>query len=439
VTGARVITVGAHEAAQRLRRIEGVELIRAGDPLDAVAELAAPIDADSPARAAVVIDPALVPAGEAAAFAEAARRAAPGVVILAACENGDSAAWCDGALGRVTSVEELLRAGGEPEPAAPAPDTAHTEPPPAPAPPAEPRRVEAAEIGADPEADRLEAILRGRPGLETHLAAASARLGVAAGFEIGEGGGAPVERGGTRFGRLVAPGADPADLEREAAALARWLALEAQIAQLREAAFVDDLTGSWNRGYFRRKLPRLLDAARAERRDVTLMIYDIDDFKTYNDAYGHGAGDAILRGAVRLLKSVIRPSDRVCRIGGDEFAVIFDDPRGARGATGAHPRSIGEIARRFQKQVCEARFPALGEEARTTLTISGGMATFPWDASDAESLVARADALLLESKKRGKNVITLGPGADQACRVQFPGLAGDDHPEGPGAADPNET
>ena len=325
--------------------------------------------------------------------------------------------------------------GRGPEPPTAGTAIHHSEPiPAAPAPPKALAKA-AVEIGADPEADRLEAILRGRPGLETHLAAASARLGVPVQFKTDgdeASAGAPVERSGTRFGRLVAPGAHPAALEREAASLARWLALEAQIARLREAAFVDDLTGAWNRGYFRRKLPRLLEAARAERRDVTLMIYDIDDFKTYNDAYGHGAGDAILRGAVRMLKSVIRPSDRVCRIGGDEFAVIFDDPRGARGATGAHPRSIGEIARRFQRQICEARFPALGEEARTTLTISGGMATFPWDASDAERLVARADALLLESKTRGKNVITLGPGADQACRVQFPGLAGDD----PATAEP---
>jgi len=420
VSGARVITVGAHDAAQRLRRLEGVELIRAGDPLDAVAELAAPIDGDSPERAAVVIDPALVPADEAAAFAAAARRAAPGVVLLAAAEHGAGPDWCDGVLGRVTSVEELLAAG----PSSPAADDSVQ---------AEPEAVIAdgtAETSAaslptptpaapDDDSERIESILHGRPALEAHLDVISRRLGSPVRLSEDPDEGVTVERGGVRYGSLVAPGANTGAAAREAASLARWLALEAQLAQLRQAAFVDDLTGAWNRGYFRRLLPRTLASARAERRDVTLMIYDIDDFKTYNDAYGHGAGDEILRGTVGLLKSVIRPSDRVCRIGGDEFAVIFDDPRGARGAKSGHPRSIGEIARRFQRQVCDARFPALSEGARTTLTISGGMATFPWDAADAESLVERADALLLESKKRGKNVITLGPGADQACRAPF--------------------
>jgi len=204
------------------------------------------------------------------------------------------------------------------------------------------------------------------------------------------------------------------------------LALEEQLVQLREPAFVDDLTGAWNRGFFRRRLPRVLESARAGRRDLTLMLYDIDDFKQYNDEFGHGAGDEILRETVKLLRSVIRPTDLVCRIGGDEFAVIFDDPRSSTSGTrdvrrpgGHHPRTIAEIAQRFQRQVCEHRFPALTGGARRTLTISGGMATFPWDAGNAEELLESADRLLLESKRRGKNAMTLGPGADRACRVEF--------------------
>ena len=149
------------------------------------------------------------------------------------------------------------------------------------------------------------------------------------------------------------------------------------------------------------------------------MVYDFDDFKRYNDAFGHAAGDEILCETTRLLRSVIRPTDRVCRIGGDEFAVIFDDPSGPRSGEGRHPTSIGAIAERFQRQVCAHRFPKLGADAQGTLTISGGMATFPWDGHDASSLLERADALALESKRQGKNLITLGPGAERVCRVEF--------------------
>jgi diguanylate cyclase (GGDEF)-like protein len=146
------------------------------------------------------------------------------------------------------------------------------------------------------------------------------------------------------------------------------------------------------------------------------MVFDIDNFKTYNDRFGHEAGDEILCETVRLLTSVIRKGDRVCRIGGDEFAIIFADPEGPRSAGSAHPESIETIARRFQDQVCKMRFPKLGVEAPGTLSISGGLATYPWDGADATALLRKADQLALESKRAGKNALTFGPGAQRECR-----------------------
>ena len=147
------------------------------------------------------------------------------------------------------------------------------------------------------------------------------------------------------------------------------------------------------------------------------MVFDIDSFKHYNDTYGHSAGDAILSETVSLLKSVIRPSDRVCRVGGDEFAVIFYEPTGPREAGSKPLESIYQIACRFQHQICNHRFPKLGTEALGTLTISGGLASFPWDGHDAASLLDAADRCAMESKRQGKNAITLGPGAESVCHL----------------------
>jgi diguanylate cyclase (GGDEF)-like protein len=145
------------------------------------------------------------------------------------------------------------------------------------------------------------------------------------------------------------------------------------------------------------------------------MVFDIDDFKKYNDQFGHGAGDDILRESVRLLNSVIRQGDRVCRIGGDEFAVIFADSEAPRHPGSHHPETVDVIARRFQAQICTMRFPKLGVEAPGNLSISGGLATYPWDGTDPETLLQHADKLALESKRKGKNAVTLGPGAQAMC------------------------
>jgi two-component system cell cycle response regulator len=226
----------------------------------------------------------------------------------------------------------------------------------------------------------------------------------------------PVSCGGKRLGTLRAASVQAERLVPHASWLGSWLAQHERQQALRRAAFTDPLTGAWNRRYFDGFLEAALERARENRRTVTVLVFDIDEFKRYNDDYGHPAGDEILIEVVRALKGSVRPSDRVCRIGGDEFAVVFDDPAGPRVRGSRPPESVYVLAKRVQRQIGEKKFPKLGADAPGSLTISGGLAAFPWDGHDAETLLDKADQLALESKRLGKNAISLGPGAERVCK-----------------------
>lgn len=274
----------------------------------------------------------------------------------------------------------------------------------------------------------VRAMLKGRPIIEPAIAQINARLGrsditLVQGDAPNASLGVPAIVGDKAVGILCCPDTKWLNtngrilLATHARWLSTWIRLEAQQSELRRCAFTDSLTGAWNRRYFDRFLTAAIEQSRLARRSLTIMVFDIDSFKHYNDTYGHGAGDEILVETVKLLNSVIRPSDRVCRVGGDEFAVIFYEPEGPR-AQGSKPlESIYQIACRFQHQICNHRFPKLGSDALGTLTVSGGLASYPWDGHDGASLLESADRCAMESKRQGKNAITLGPGAESVCHL----------------------
>ncbi|UCD76778.1 MAG: diguanylate cyclase [Phycisphaerales bacterium] len=213
------------------------------------------------------------------------------------------------------------------------------------------------------------------------------------------------------FGYLAATRAGQAEIEPWASWLACWLTFAQAWENHKKWAYTDDLTSVGNRRFFNKFLREAIAQARVQRRVVTVMVFDIDDFKLYNDRFGHEAGDEILRETVALLASVIRRGDRVCRIGGDEFAVVFADPEDPREPGSSHPDEIEQITRRFREQIASMRFPKLGIEARGSLTISGGLATYPWDGLTPDELLRLADQRAMQSKRKGKNVITFGPDA----------------------------
>jgi diguanylate cyclase (GGDEF)-like protein len=285
--------------------------------------------------------------------------------------------------------------------------------------------VQAALVGRDVLAPAMQ-VLRAHLG-NSGLGAQAAEHVVFVPAEAGEPTGgvrAEVRHRERIFGWLAGPLTLPVlllpVLQNQADWLACWLALSHQQLELRRAALVDDLTGAWNRRYFERFLQAAIERAQGQRHTLSVLVIDIDNFKYFNDRFGHAAGDEILKETVRLLKSVIRSGDRVCRIGGDELAVVFYEPSGPRESGSKPLESIEQITARFQKQIAEARFPKLGPQAPGKLTVSGGLATYPWDGRTVAELVAHADDLAMSTKRAGKNKITFGPHAGE----EAPGTEG---------------
>ncbi|MCP4837933.1 MAG: GGDEF domain-containing protein [Planctomycetes bacterium] len=218
---------------------------------------------------------------------------------------------------------------------------------------------------------------------------------------------APVRRGLVTWGSLRGRPVDV--LAPWASWLARWIALDEMVSGLRHDARRDHLTGAWNRSSFEQYATQSIEEARHLRQELTVFVFDIDGFKQFNDRFGHDAGDTILKSLVQLLGSVIRDGDRVGRLGGDEFAVLFSDFSGPRTPGSRHPDTVEVLAHRFQKQISDLRFPELGLAAPGRLSISGGLASFPWDGDTVQSLIRIADQRALASKRRGKNCLTFGP------------------------------
>lgn len=162
----------------------------------------------------------------------------------------------------------------------------------------------------------------------------------------------------------------------------------------------DALTGVLNRRGFNERLGELLRQARRERKPLTLLLLDIDQFKQYNDRYGHPAGDRALTAVAQALRrhATRRGFDFVARLGGEEFVVVWynaDASAAARLAESARAR-IEKLAIAHQDSACGL------------LTISGGCLSLTVDEeTQAESLLEAADEALYEAKRGGRNRVRL--------------------------------
>ena len=166
--------------------------------------------------------------------------------------------------------------------------------------------------------------------------------------------------------------------------------------RLNEMVEVDALTGLVNRRGFDRILHSEIQSARREQQPLTLMLCDLDHFKSFNDTAGHVQGDACLRDVGRLLKEVcVRPRDVASRYGGEEFALIL--PNTPRSGAMTFARALGNMLR-------QRAIPHPGMAAGEILTLSGGITTCIPDAgTSAEGMLMRADEALYAAKAQGRD------------------------------------
>jgi len=159
----------------------------------------------------------------------------------------------------------------------------------------------------------------------------------------------------------------------------------------------DSLTGVHNRAFFDGQLGLEIERARRRESPLALVLADIDHFKRVNDTWGHPVGDGVLRTVARELLGGLRRIDLVCRIGGEEFALILPDTQ---------PAAAQEVCQRLLERIDRMRFNFPGSAQPQSVTLSYGGVTFPEGGTDPAELYRKADGMLYLSKRGGRNRCT---------------------------------
>ncbi|HKN63223.1 MAG TPA: GAF domain-containing protein [Gaiellaceae bacterium] len=181
-------------------------------------------------------------------------------------------------------------------------------------------------------------------------------------------------------------------------------------ARLEHQARTDSLTGLFNHSVFYERLLQSLQESSRTHRPLAVLMLDIDDFKHVNDVHGHAVGDELLRFLAEGLRAIVRPEDVICRLGGEEFAVLMD---------GCGGEDAVRVAERVQSRLAEVDFPGIGR-----MTVSVGLALGPEHAMNPRELAACAEAAMMTAKAHGKNQVVLYDEGG-ARRPEAPGLERD--------------
>jgi diguanylate cyclase (GGDEF)-like protein len=179
-----------------------------------------------------------------------------------------------------------------------------------------------------------------------------------------------------------------------------------------------DGPGRWRRylRYFFYRFNSELQRAKRYGRTVSLLIVDVDDFKKFNDAHGHLAGDSLLRSVAKVMLSNIRRSDEkpsyevdiACRYGGEEFAIILPEAVSVQGVSAAErlrrkieSKGAVVVAERIRQDIEKSR------EVEIPVTVSIGVASYPEHGVELEALIREADNAMYQAKELGKNRVVV--------------------------------
>src|SRR6202050_154185 len=167
------------------------------------------------------------------------------------------------------------------------------------------------------------------------------------------------------------------------------------VERVKQLAYLDGLTGIFNRRFFELRIMEEIERARRYGTGMAVIMADIDQFKRLNDEFGHVLGDEVLRQVSSLFHQQLRKIDVVCRYGGEEFGIVLTQ------TNASHAVSVAE---KLRKMVEGWLFPGVPR----TVTISAGAAAFPEQGTTRDELVRAADSALYAAKQAGRNKVCLG-------------------------------
>jgi len=166
--------------------------------------------------------------------------------------------------------------------------------------------------------------------------------------------------------------------------------------ELHELSITDSLTGLYNRKHLMETLDKEVARSKRHKHDFVVLVVDIDDFKEYNDTYGHLAGDEVLSRLASVFKKSVRSCDYVARYGGEEFILVLPE---------IGPKDGVKAAERIRKKVVKEKFAGDGKPIQVTVSV--GVASYPKDGDDPQAIIRHADAALYQAKESGRNQVVL--------------------------------
>jgi two-component system, cell cycle response regulator len=161
-----------------------------------------------------------------------------------------------------------------------------------------------------------------------------------------------------------------------------------------ELSVIDQLTGLYNRRYMANQLQQFMQRSVMGVKPLSVMMLDIDHFKSVNDTHGHQAGDEVIQELADRLRQNVRPMDVACRPGGEEFLVILPDTPGDLACAAAE---------RIRRAIASRPFPVLGGTKQLSVTVSAGVSSLNGPEDSIAELLSRADTALYQAKSSGRN------------------------------------